>query len=141
MPKELWWFAHPLCTLDQAGWFIAFKFLALGFERNNDRDNPVAANKLKIKTDAKCDLGSSHCYLPIFPPGISVKGSSDGGAMVVAAFDSIVRSTIPVICQPRKNNAPNNSNRNCQVTCRWDLSLLDSIACFIPMVAAAIASG
>ena len=22
----------------------------------------VAANKLKIKTDAKCDLGSSHCY-------------------------------------------------------------------------------
>ena len=35
MPKGLWWFAHPLCTLDQAGWFIAFKFLALGFERNN----------------------------------------------------------------------------------------------------------
>ena len=22
----------------------------------------VAANKFKIKTDAKCDLGSSHCY-------------------------------------------------------------------------------
>ena len=22
----------------------------------------VAANKLKIKIDAKCDLGSSHCY-------------------------------------------------------------------------------
>ena len=30
--------------------------------RDNDRDNPVAANKLKIKIDAKCDLGSSHCY-------------------------------------------------------------------------------
>ena len=25
----------------------------------------VAANKLKIKIDAKCDLGSSHCY-PVF---------------------------------------------------------------------------
>ena len=25
----------------------------------------VAANKLKIKTDVKCDLGSSHCYVAI----------------------------------------------------------------------------
>ena len=25
----------------------------------------VAANKFKIKTDAKCDLGSSHCYATI----------------------------------------------------------------------------
>ena len=30
---------------------------------DNGRDNPVAANKLNIKTDVKCDLGSSHCYL------------------------------------------------------------------------------
>ena len=28
----------------------------------------VAANKLKIKTDAKCDLGSSHCYPAIVDP-------------------------------------------------------------------------
>ena len=27
----------------------------------------VAANKLKIKIDAKCDLGSSHCYHAIGP--------------------------------------------------------------------------
>ena len=27
----------------------------------------VAANKLKIKTDVKCDLGSSHCYHAISP--------------------------------------------------------------------------
>ena len=27
----------------------------------------VAANKLKIKTDAKCDLGSSHCYHAVSP--------------------------------------------------------------------------
>ena len=28
----------------------------------------VAANKLNIKTDAKCDLGSSHCYPAIVDP-------------------------------------------------------------------------
>ena len=27
----------------------------------------VAANKLKIKTDVKCDLGSSHCYHAVSP--------------------------------------------------------------------------
>ena len=31
-------------------------------KRDNDRDNPVAANKLKIEIGDKCDLGSSHCY-------------------------------------------------------------------------------
>jgi len=31
-------------------------------ERHNVRDDPVAANKLNIKTDVKCDLGPSHCY-------------------------------------------------------------------------------
>ena len=31
----------------------------------------VAANKFKIKTDAKCDLGSSHCY--VAPPSIRGK--------------------------------------------------------------------
>ena len=30
----------------------------------NDKIEVVAANRLKIKTDAKCDLGSSHCYVP-----------------------------------------------------------------------------
>ena len=34
-------------------------------ERDNDRDDPVAANKLNIKTDVRCDLGPSHCYLAI----------------------------------------------------------------------------
>ena len=37
-------------------------------KQHNDRDNPVAANKLNIKTDAKCDLGSSHCYPAIVDP-------------------------------------------------------------------------
>jgi len=30
---------------------------------HNVRDDPVAANKLNIKTDVKCDLGPSHCYV------------------------------------------------------------------------------
>ena len=43
--------------------------MALGSAKvDNDRDNPVAANKLNIKTDAKCDLGSSHCYPAIVDP-------------------------------------------------------------------------
>ena len=29
---------------------------------DNVRDAPVVANKLNIKTDAKYDLGPSHCY-------------------------------------------------------------------------------
>ena len=32
------------------------------YKPDNVRDNPVAANKLKINTGVKCDLGSSHCY-------------------------------------------------------------------------------
>ena len=35
-------------------------------ERDNDRDDPVAAKKLNIRTDVKCDLGPSHCYSVFF---------------------------------------------------------------------------
>ena len=31
----------------------------------------VAANKLNIKTDSKCDLGSSHCYPAIVPDKVT----------------------------------------------------------------------
>ena len=33
--------------------------------QRNVHDDPVAANKLNNKTDVKCDLGPSHCYLAI----------------------------------------------------------------------------
>ena len=32
------------------------------FKRDNGRDDPVAASKLNIETNEKCDLGPSHCY-------------------------------------------------------------------------------
>ena len=34
-------------------------------EHDNVRDDPVAASKLNIKTDMKCDLGPSHCYVAL----------------------------------------------------------------------------
>ena len=42
-----------------------FKFVQLGFDSDNVRDDPVAANKLNTKTDVKCDLRPLHCYLAI----------------------------------------------------------------------------
>ena len=48
--------------LDCAGKMrIQLEFLL--FEPNNVRDDPVAASKLNIKTDVKCDLDPSHCYV------------------------------------------------------------------------------
>ena len=43
-------------------------------KRDNDRDDPVAANKLNIKSDDKCDLGPSHCYPPF---GLRVAANFD----------------------------------------------------------------
>ena len=39
---------------------------------DNVHDDPVAPNKLNIKTDVKCDLGPSHCYVPGASTGKSV---------------------------------------------------------------------
>ena len=47
----------PLADYDRFGFSL--------FKPDNDRDDPVAANKLNIKTEVRCDLGPSHCYLAI----------------------------------------------------------------------------
>ena len=44
----------------------------------------VAANKLKIKTDAKCDLGSSHCYPAFF---------SNSATYLTTPSESILKTT------------------------------------------------
>ena len=52
-------------SLDVAGRFLIYILPtgpSVGFSGITTAITQVAANKLKIKTDVKCDLGSSHCY-------------------------------------------------------------------------------
>ena len=60
---------------------LRYKLISIGkisgtsqkFKSDNGSDDPVAANKLNIKTDVKCDLGPSHCY----PAHFGVTGFPD----------------------------------------------------------------
>ena len=54
-------------TLKHLGTPVSRIFAPDQFSRITAAITQVAANKLKIKIDAKCDLGSSHCYHVISP--------------------------------------------------------------------------
>ena len=58
----------------------------------------VAANKLKIKTDAKCNLGSSHCYRAIsaLPASSDFNRSIRSGKWFPASSGPIIEWSTPL---------------------------------------------